>query len=624
MSEQKPQAPRRNAGGFGGMGGMGMGGGAKAKNFGKTMRQLVHYIDAYKTQIIVVLFLAAGSSAFSILGPKLIGKVTTKLFEGLIAYAMGTGLLTDFKYILNYILLIIGLYLLSAAFAYVQGFIMSGISMKITYQLRKDITEKINRMPLRYFDSRTHGEVLSLVTNDVDTISQTLNQSLTQLITSAATIIGVLVMMLSISWVMTLASFLILPLSGGLLSAIIKPTQKYFRQQQEYLGHINGQVEENYSGHNVVQVFNGEAAAVETFKKYNQKLYDSAWISQFLSGMMMPIMTFVGNIGYVIVCILGGYLAVKKAITVGDVQAFIQYVRQFTQPIAQLANITNTLQSTAAAAERVFEFLAEEEEIPDTETPASPDAVTGRVEFKDVHFGYTEDKIIINNFSCNVDAGQSIAIVGPTGAGKSTIIKLLMRFYDINSGDILIDGHSIRDYTREGLRSVFGMVLQDTWLYNASIMENIRYGSFDKTDEQVIAAAKAAHCDEFIRALPNGYNMLLNEEASNLSQGQKQLLTIARTVLSDPKILILDEATSSVDTRTEVMIQKAMDALMENRTSFVIAHRLSTIRGADIILVMKDGDIVEQGNHEALLEKGGFYASLYQSQFENGGAQEDE
>lgn len=624
MSEPKQQAPRRNAGGFGGMGGMGMGGGAKAKDFGRTMKQLIHYIDAYKTQIVAVLFLAAASSAFSILGPKLIGKVTTKLFEGLIAYVAGTGLLTDFKYILHYILLIVGLYILSAAFSYVQGFIMSGISMKITYQLRKDITEKINRMPLRYFDSRTHGEVLSLVTNDVDTISQTLNQSLTQLITSAATIIGVLIMMLSISWVMTLASFLILPLSGALLAGVIKPTQKYFRQQQEYLGHINGHVEENYSGHNVVQVFNGEATAVEKFKTYNEKLYDSAWISQFLSGMMMPIMTFVGNIGYVMVCILGGYLAVKKAITVGDVQAFIQYVRQFTQPIAQLANITNTLQSTAAAAERVFEFLAEEEEIPETDTPASPDAVTGIVEFRDVHFGYTEDKIIINNFSCDVQAGQSIAIVGPTGAGKSTIIKLLMRFYDINSGDILIDGRSIRDYTREGLRSVFGMVLQDTWLYNASIMENIRYGSFDKTDEQVIAAAKAAHCDEFIRALPNGYNMLLNEEASNLSQGQKQLLTIARTVLSDPKILILDEATSSVDTRTEVMIQKAMDALMENRTSFVIAHRLSTIRGADIILVMKDGDIVEQGNHEELLAKGGFYASLYQSQFENGGAQEDE
>ncbi|MCY1713593.1 ABC transporter ATP-binding protein [Caproiciproducens galactitolivorans] len=614
MSEKK-QAPR-HMGGFG-PGHMG-GSGEKAKDFNRTMLKLFHYADEYHTQIIAVFILAAASSAFSILGPKMMGKVTTKLFEGLIAYALGTGLLTDFKYIGSHILLLIGLYLLSALFAYVQGYIMSGVSMKITYRLRKDITEKINRMPLRYFDSRTHGEVLSLVTNDVDTISQTLNQSLTQLITSAATILGVLVMMLSISWIMTLVTFLILPLTGVLLGGIMKPAQKQFRQQQEYLGHINGQVEENFSGHNVVQVFNGEAKAVETFKKYNGKLFESAWISQFLTGMMMPIMTFVGNLGYVVVCILGGYLAVKKAITVGDVQAFVQYVRQFTQPIAQIANIMNTLQSTAAAAERVFAFLAEEEQTPETETPVSPETVQGIVEFQHVRFGYTEDKIIIHDFSSKIRAGQSIAIVGPTGAGKSTIIKVLMRFYELNSGDIRIDGHSIRDYTREGLRSMFGMVLQDTWLYNASILENIRYGSFDKTDEQVIAAAKAAHCDEFIRALPDGYHMILNEEASNISQGQKQLLTIARTVLSDPKILILDEATSSVDTRTEVMIQKAMDSLMKNRTSFVIAHRLSTIRGADLILVMKDGDIVEQGNHEELLAKGGFYADLYQSQFENG------
>lgn len=613
MSEKK-QAPRMGGFGPGHMGGSG----EKAKDFNRTMLKLFHYADEYHTQIIAVFILAAASSAFSILGPKMMGKVTTKLFEGLIAYALGTGLLTDFKYIGSHILLLIGLYLLSALFAYVQGYIMSGVSMKITYRLRKDITEKINRMPLRYFDSRTHGEVLSLVTNDVDTISQTLNQSLTQLITSAATILGVLVMMLSISWIMTLVTFLILPLTGVLLGGIMKPAQKQFRQQQEYLGHINGQVEENFSGHNVVQVFNGEAKAVETFKKYNGKLFESAWISQFLTGMMMPIMTFVGNLGYVVVCILGGYLAVKKAITVGDVQAFVQYVRQFTQPIAQIANIMNTLQSTAAAAERVFAFLAEEEQIPETKTPVSPETVQGIVEFQHVRFGYTEDKIIIHDFSSKIRAGQSIAIVGPTGAGKSTIIKLLMRFYELNSGDIRIDGHSIRDYTREGLRSMFGMVLQDTWLYNASILENIRYGSFDKTDEQVIAAAKAAHCDEFIRALPDGYHMILNEEASNISQGQKQLLTIARTVLSDPKILILDEATSSVDTRTEVMIQKAMDSLMKNRTSFVIAHRLSTIRGADLILVMRDGDIVEQGNHEELLSKGGFYADLYQSQFENG------
>jgi ATP-binding cassette, subfamily B, multidrug efflux pump len=621
MSEEKNHAPR--PGGFGPMGGGAMaGGGAKAKDFKKTITQLIHYVDAYHVQIVFVLFLAAASSAFSIVGPKLIGKITTKLFEGLIAYAVGSNLLTDFHYILNIILILVVLYLFSAFFAYIQGYIMSGISMKITYRLRTDITEKMNRLPLRYFDSRTHGEVLSLVTNDVDTISQTLNQSLTQLITSVATIVGVLIMMLSISWIMTLVALLILPLSGGLLMAVMKQSQKQFRQQQQYLGHINGQVEENYSGHNVVQVFNGEAEAVETFKKYNQKLFDSAWLSQFLSGMMMPIMTFVGNIGYVVICILGAYLAVKKMVTVGDVQSFIQYVRQFTQPIAQLANIMNTLQSTAAAAERVFEFLGEEEETPETETPAMPAVVTGKVEFQNVHFGYSEDKIIINDFSCKVHAGQSIAIVGPTGAGKSTIIKLLMRFYDINSGDILIEGHSLRNYTREGLRSMFGMVLQDTWLYNASIMENIRYGSFSKTDAEVIAASKAAHCHEFIRALPDGYNMILNEDASNLSQGQKQLLTIARTVLSDPKILILDEATSSVDTRTEVMIQKAMDALMQNRTSFVIAHRLSTIRGANLILVMKDGDIIEQGNHEELLAKGGFYAGLYQSQFDNGGEEE--
>lgn len=617
MSERK-QTPPRRMGGFGGMGSPG----EKAKNFRRTMLKLAHYMDDFRYQIILVLFLAAASSAFSVLGPKILGKVTTKLFEGLIAYALRTGLLTDFKYILNHIMILVGLYLLSALFAYVQSLIMSGVSMKITYKLRKDIMEKMNRMPLRYFDSRTHGEVLSLVTNDVDTISQTLNQSLTQLITSAATIVGVLVMMLSISWLMTVVTFLILPLSGFLLNAIIKPAQKQFRQQQEYLGHINGLVEENYSGHNVVQVFNGEANAVEAFKKNNKKLYESAWISQFLTGMMMPVMTFVGNLGYVAVCSLGGYLAVKKVISVGDVQAFTQYVRQFTQPISQLANIMNTLQSTAAAAERVFEFLDEDEEIPETETPVSPENVKGIVEFENVRFGYTQDKIIIKDFSCKVHDGQSIAIVGPTGAGKSTIIKLLMRFYDINSGDIQIDGHSIRDYTRSGLRSIFGMVLQDTWLYHASILDNIRYGSFDKSEEQAIAAAKAAHCDEFIRSLPEGYHTILNEDASNISQGQKQLLTIARTILSDPKILILDEATSSVDTRTEVMIQKAMDALMENRTSFVIAHRLSTIRGADLILVMKDGDIIEQGSHQELLAKGGFYAGLYQSQFENGGEEE--
>lgn len=612
MSEHK-QAPR-GTGGFG----AGIPSNEKTKNFGKTMKQLLQYIQDYQLQMLFVMILAAASSAFSILGPKILGKVTTKLFEGLIAYMLGTGLLTDFDYILRFILILVVLYLFSAMLAYIQGYVMSGISMKITYKLRKDVMDKMHRVPLRYFDSRTHGEVLSLVTNDIDTVSQTLNQSLTQLITSVATVVGVIIMMLSISPLMTLAALMILPISGFLLKGIIGPSQKSFRTQQEYLGHINGHVEENYSGHNVVQVFNGEEEAVKTFKKYNEKLYSSAWISQFLSGMMMPIMTFVGNLGYVIVCILGGYLTVKKVITVGDVQAFIQYVRQFTQPIAQMANIMNTLQSTAAAAERVFEFLNEEEEEPDTATPVVLDTVKGEVDFKNVRFGYTKDKMIINDFTSHVRAGQSIAIVGPTGAGKSTIIKLLMRFYELNSGDILIDGHSLKEYTREGLRNMFGMVLQDTWLYNASILENIRYGSFDKTDEEVIEASKAAHCDEFIRALPDGYNMMLNEEASNLSQGQKQLLTIARVILSDPKILILDEATSSVDTRTEVMIQKAMDALMENRTSFVIAHRLSTIRNANLILVMKDGDIIEQGNHNELLEKGGFYAGLYQSQFETG------
>ena len=588
----------------------------KAKNFKETVGKLLVYIGDYRKQILIVLIFAACSAAFSIVGPKLLGKVTTKLFEGLMAYMSGTGLLMDFKYISQHILLLVALYLVSAGCSYVQGIMMSGVSMKLTYRLRRDISEKINRLPLRYFDERTHGEVLSRITNDVDTISQTLNQSLTQIITSVSTILGVMIMMLSISGLMTLASLLILPVSGLLIMVVVKASQRYFRQQQEYLGHLNGHIEENYSAHNIVQAFNGEAAAIETFDGYNEKLYESAWISQFLSGMMMPVMNFVGNLGYVLVCVLGGYLAVKKAIDVGDVQAFIQYVRNFMQPVSQMANISNTLQSTAAAAERVFEFLEEPEEVPETTEPASPAQAKGAVEFRHVRFGYAADKTVIHDFSSVVRPGQSIAIVGPTGAGKSTIIKLLMRFYDVQSGDILIDGRSVRDYTRAGLRSMFGMVLQDTWLYHETILENIRYGSFDKTDEEVVAAAKAAHCDEFIRALPDGYHMILNEDASNISQGQKQLLTIARTILSDPKILILDEATSSVDTRTEVIIQRAMDALMQGRTSFVIAHRLSTIRGADTILVMKDGDITEQGSHEELLAGGGLYASLYQSQFE--------
>ena len=593
-----------------------MGGGAKAKDFKKTMMDLIHYLEDYKGKITAVIILAAFSSLFSIVGPKILGKATTKLFEGLIAYLLGTNLLTDFPYIRNCIISLVVLYLISALFAYIQGYIMSGVSMNVTYKLRKEISHKMNKLPLKYFDTRTHGEVLSRITNDVDTVSQTLNQSLSQIITSTATVIGVLIMMLSISVLMTFVAFLVIPLSGLLIMGVVKKSQKYFKQQQKSLGSLNGHIEEIYSGHNIVQVFNGEKEAIETFTKINDDLYTSAWKSQFLSGMMMPIMSFIGNLGYVAVCILGGYLAVKKTIDVGDIQSFIQYVRSFTQPIAQLANISNTLQSTAAAAERVFEFLNEEEEVPDTSSPIKLNSVVGNVEFKNVHFGYTEDKIIINNFSSYIKSGQRIAIVGPTGAGKSTIIKLLMRFYDINSGEILIDGHSIKDYTRNDLREMFGMVLQDTWLYNASIFDNIKYGNFDATKEDVINAAKAAHCDEFIKALPNGYNLILNEEANNISQGQKQLLTIARTILSDPKILILDEATSSVDTRTEVLIQKAMDHLMNGRTSFIIAHRLSTIKDADIILVMKDGDIIEQGSHDELLKTDGFYAHLYNSQFD--------
>ena len=612
MSEKRSGPPM---GGPMGMGGK-MGGGAKAKDFKKTMMDLIHYLEDYKGKITAVIILAAFSSLFSIVGPKILGKATTKLFEGLIAYLLGTNLLTDFPYIRNCIISLVVLYLISALFAYIQGYIMSGVSMNVTYKLRKEISHKMNKLPLKYFDTRTHGEVLSRITNDVDTVSQTLNQSLSQIITSTATVIGVLIMMLSISVLMTFVAFLVIPLSGLLIMGVVKKSQKYFKQQQKSLGSLNGHIEEIYSGHNIVQVFNGEKEAIETFTKINDDLYTSAWKSQFLSGMMMPIMSFIGNLGYVAVCILGGYLAVKKTIDVGDIQSFIQYVRSFTQPIAQLANISNTLQSTAAAAERVFEFLNEEEEVPDTSSPIKLNSVVGNVEFKNVHFGYTEDKIIINNFSSYIKSGQRIAIVGPTGAGKSTIIKLLMRFYDINSGEILIDGHSIKDYTRNDLREIFGMVLQDTWLYNDSIFDNIKYGNFDATKEDVINAAKAAHCDEFIKALPNGYNLILNEEANNISQGQKQLLTIARTILSDPKILILDEATSSVDTRTEVLIQKAMDHLMNGRTSFIIAHRLSTIKDADIILVMKDGDIIEQGSHDELLKTDGFYAHLYNSQFD--------
>lgn len=609
MSEQKSSgAPLGRGGGLGQKT-------EKAKNFKGTMLHLAGYLKHYKISVIVVIVFACFSSVFSIAGPKILGKATTKLFEGLIAWAMGTGLLTDFRYIRNRLLLLVVLYVVSALFSYLQSYIMSGVSMKITYELRKNISEKMNRLPLNYYDTRTHGEILSRITNDVDTVSQTLNQSLTQMITSVTTLTGIVIMMLSISIRMTLVAVFVLFVSMGLIVTVVKKSQKFFAEQQKSLGNLNGHIEEIYAGHQVVQIFNGEKEAIEKFRLINDKLYGSAWKSQFLSGMMMPIMSFVGNLGFVCVCLLGGYLTVKKVIEIGDVQAFIQYMRSFMQPISQIANVSNTLQSTAAAAERVFEFLAEEDEVSETESPIVLSEVHGNVEFKDVCFGYQPDTMIINHFSSEVEAGQTVAIVGPTGAGKTTVVKLLMRFYELNSGQILIDGHDSLSFTRKDLRSMFGMVLQDTWLYNATVMDNIRYGNFDKSDEEVVLAAKAAHCDEFIRTLPGGYHMVINEESSNLSQGQKQLLTIARTILADPKILILDEATSSIDTRTEVFIQKAMDKLMKNRTSFVIAHRLSTIRDADMILVMKDGDIIEQGNHETLLEKKGFYSDLYHSQF---------
>ncbi len=589
--------------------------GEKAKNFKSTMKKLIGHLSVYKIAIFISLVFAIGSAAFSIVGPKIMGKATDKLFEGVVAKFSGTGSI-DMNYIGWIMIQLVGLYLLSAIFGYVQGWLMSSVSMKVSYKFRKDISEKINRMPLKYFDGTNHGEVLSRVTNDVDTLSQTLNQSIGQIITSVTTVIGVLIMMFTISWQMALVALGVIPLSMVLVMLIVKQSQKYFVQQQAYLGNLNGHIEEMYGGHIVVKAFNGEKNSIEKFDTYNKKLYGSAWKSQFLTSIMMPLMGFVGNLGYVAISILGGYYAVKRVINVGEIQAFIQYVRQFTHPISQLANISNVLQQTAASAERVFEFLDEEEEIPDTAMPVKPDRVDGIVEFKNVHFGYNEDKTVINNFSAIVKPGQKVAIVGPTGAGKTTMVKLLMRFYDVNKGSILIDGQDIRDFTREDLRSMFGMVLQDTWLYNGTIMENIRYGRLNATDSEVIAAAKAAHVDSFVHTLPNGYNMELNEEASNVSQGQKQLITIARAILSDPKILILDEATSSVDTRTEVQIQKAMLNLMKDRTSFVIAHRLSTIRDADLILVMDHGDIVEQGNHTELLAKGGFYANLYYSQFE--------
>ena len=592
-----------------------MGAGEKAKDFKGTMKKLMAYLGTFKVAILVVMLFAIGSTIFTIVGPKILGNATTEIFNGLVSKVSG-GAGIDFDKIAKILLTVLALYGVSALFSYIQGFIMTGVSQKLTYRMRKEISEKINRMPLNYFDTMTHGEVLSRVTNDVDTLSQSLNQSATQIITSFTTIIGVLIMMLSISPMMTLIALLILPVSMGLISVIVKHSQKHFRNQQEYLGHVNGQVEEVYGGQNIVRVFNKEDDVILEFDKTNEILYQSAWKSQFFSGMMMPIMQFVGNLGYVAVAIVGGYFTIKNKIEVGDIQSFIQYVRNFTQPITQAAQVANMLQSTAAAAERVFEFLGEKEEDQTVPNPVSVEGLKGNVEFKNVHFGYNEDRIIINDFSAKVKDGQKIAIVGPTGAGKTTMIKLLMRFYDVNSGEILIDGHNLKDFNRSELRQMFGMVLQDTWLFHGSIKDNIRYGRLDATDEEVVEAAKAAYVHRFVHTLPEGYDMELNEEANNVSQGQKQLLTIARAILADPLILILDEATSSVDTRTEERIQKAMDNLMRGRTSFVIAHRLSTIRDADLILVMKDGDIIEQGNHEELLKKNGFYAELYNSQFE--------
>ena len=587
----------------------------KAKDFKGTFKKLIRYMSAYKIQMLFVAIFAIGGTVFNIVGPKILGKATTEIFNGLVSKVSGRAGM-DFEKIAQILLFTLALYVISSALSFVQGLIMTGISQKTTYRLRKEISEKINRMPMRYFDTKTHGEVLSRVTNDVDTLGHSLNQSATQMITSVTTIIGVLVMMLSISPLMTVVALLILPISMTMISRIMKRSQKYFRGQQEYLGNVNGQVEEVYSGHNIVKAFNKEDDMIRTFEETNDQLYESAWKSQFFSGMMMPIMSFVGNLGYVAVAILGGFLAIKKTIEVGDIQSFIQYVRNFTQPIQQVAQVANMLQSTAAASERVFEFLEEEEEDVIVENPVSVEGLKGNVEFDHVHFGYNEDKIIVNDFSAKIKEGQKIAIVGPTGAGKTTMIKLLMRFYDVNGGAILIDGHNVKDFNRSELRQMFGMVLQDTWLFHGSIKDNIKYGKLDATDEEVIEAAKAARVHRFVQTLPGGYDMELNEEASNVSQGQKQLLTIARAILADPKILILDEATSSVDTRTEIQIQKAMDTLMKGRTSFVIAHRLSTIRDADLILVMKDGDILEQGNHETLLAQNGFYAELYKSQFE--------
>ena len=607
MSESRPR-------GMHGMHGGRMGG-EKAKDFKGSIGKLIRYMSKYKFRFVIMLIFAVAGTVFNIVGPKILGKATTELFNGLVAKIGGSGGI-DFTKITQILLFTLSLYVCSAIFSFIQGFIMTGISNDVTYSLRRDISGKINRLPLKYYESRTTGEILSRVTNDGDTLQNGLTQSITQLITSVTTLIGVFIMMLSINVWMTLAAVLILPLSMGIIGTVMKRSQKFFRNQQRYLGEVNGQIEEIYGGHDVVKVFNKEKDVVEAFEKVNKERYNSAWKSQFFSGIMMPVMQFIGNLGYVVVAILGGFLVIKNAIEVGDIQSFFQYIRNFTQPIQQIAQVTNMLQSAAAASERVFEFLEEEEEDQKVDHPAATDGLNGNVTFDHVAFGYDPNQLIIHDFSAKVKDGQKIAIVGPTGAGKTTMVKLLMRYYDVNKGSIRIDGHDVRDFNRKELREMFGMVLQDTWLFSGTIMENIRYGRLDATDEEVIAAAKAAHIHKFIMQQPGGYQMVLNEETSNVSQGQKQLLTIARAILADNKILILDEATSSVDTRTEAQIQKAMDNLMKGRTSFVIAHRLSTIRDADLILVMKDGDIIEQGDHDTLMRQGGFYAELYNSQFE--------
>jgi ATP-binding cassette subfamily B multidrug efflux pump len=607
----------RHGGPGSGRGPQGMMKGESAKNFKKSILRLIQYLGHYKVTILVVFFFAALSTLFNIMGPKIMGQATTELFKGVMARIGGTGSI-DFGIIGRILLLTLGLYTISSVFSYIMGWMMSGVSANLSYRFRKDIASKMHKIPLSYYDKNSHGDVLSRITNDVDTINQTLSQSLTQMITSVVTVVGVLIMMFTIDWRMTLTALLIIPLSMGTVTLIIKKSQKYFKQQQASLGHVNGHIEEMFSAHVVMQAFNGEEKSVLEFSEFNDELHESAWKSQFLSGLMMPLMMVFGNLSYVAVTILGGWLAVRNMISLGNIQAFIQYVRNFTQPLTQIANISNVLQQTVAAAERVFEFLDIEQEIAETSHPVKPEHIEGKVEFKNVHFGYEQNVPIIKNFSAVAEKGKKIAIVGPTGAGKTTMVKLLMRYYDVNSGSILVDGIDIKDFTRKDLRKNFAMVLQDTWLYNSTVLENIRYGRPDAGDEEVMAAAKAAHVDHFIHTWPDGYQMIINEEISNISQGQKQLLTIARAILANPRILILDEATSSVDTRTEVLIQKAMDVLMEGRTSFFIAHRLSTIKNADLILVMNDGDIIEQGNHKELMEKKGFYSDLYNSQFEHG------